>query len=365
MSSLKYLFVLAMLVGLIPLTGSSQTVIRSGTELKVKGLVSTTGSVFNSSDKTDLREAQLTLTGANQTLSTTSPLTIQELTIEGGGVKTTSGELTVTGNMIFTDGIVTPSTGKILYTGSTTLSSNPASYVNGPFYQRGTGVRYFPTGTGTTYMPMKLIEIEDGNAEIRVTPFATGTSLDLPANLSSLASDRHWEVDVNGGSVRAAGASLYYTGSSIDASQRLVVVEADDVSGATAINLGGGVSGDFVASFSPATKRILTIGIAEKVDMRIMDLITPFNSDNINDQLKIVNIEYTYENKVTLLDRWGVPVKEWSNFRNYDNVTNPNTDPFDFTKLSPGNYICVLQYKLSADAPEEKINQMISVLKGN
>jgi len=212
---------------------------------------------------------------------------------------------------------------------------------------------------------MSLNDIQDGNAEIRVTGFTTGASLDLPADLSALAGNRHWEVDVNGGSLRATSASLYIPGTSIDASQRLVVVEADDVSSGTAINLGGGVNGDFVTSFSPATKPILTIGVAEKVDMRIMDLITPFNSDNINDQLKIVNIEYTYENKVTLLDRWGVPVKEWSNFRNYDSTTNPNTDPFDFTRLSPGNYICVLQYKLSADAPEEKINQMISVLKGN
>ena len=96
-----------------------------------------------------------------------------------------------------------------------------------------------------------------------------------------------------------------------------------------------------------------------------MDLITPFNSDNINDKLKIVNIEYTFENKVTLLDRWGVPVREWKNFRNFDDPTNPNTDTFDFTKLSPGNYICVLEYTLSADAPKEKLNQMISVLKAN
>jgi CHU_C Type IX secretion signal domain len=362
---MKIKFIL-IFVGIVCTIGVfAQTSIRSGTELKAKGIVSMKGSLSNGSDKTDLTEAQLILSGTNQTISTTSPLTIQALTIEGGGDKTTKGELTITDGMTFTDGIVTPASGKLLYTGSTTLSSNPSSYVNGPFYQRGTGLRFFPIGTGSTYMPMKLNEIEDGNAEIRVEAFATGTNLTLPANLSALASDRHWEVEARGGSVRATSASLYVTGSSIDASQRLVVVEAEAVSGATAVNLGGGVSGDFVASFSPATKPILTIGIAEKADLRIMDLITPFNSDNINDKLKIVNIEYTYENKVTLLDRWGVPVREWNNFTNYDNPTNPNPDTFDFTRLSPGNYICVLQYKLSVDAPEEELSQMITVLKGN
>ncbi len=356
-------FVLIGLVSVMSL--HAQTTISTGSEVKAKGIVSTRGSVNNNSDKTDLTETQLHLSGTNQTLSTASPLILQQLSIEGGGEKTIRGDVTITGNMTFTSGVLSPGTNKLLYTGSTTLSSSPASYVNGSFYQRGTGVRFFPVGVGNTYLPMSLNDIQDASAEIRVTGFATGANLDLPANLSALAGNRHWEVAVSGGSLRATSASLYVPGTSIDASQRLVVVEADNVSSGTAINLGGGVNGDFVTSFSPATKPILTIGVAEKADIRIMDLITPFNADDINDQLKIVNIEYTFENKVTLLDRWGVPVKEWSNFRNYDDSNNPNSDNFDFTKLSPGNYICVLQYQLSAGAPEEKQSQMITVLKGN
>jgi hypothetical protein len=343
----------------------AQTTINTGSEVKVKGLISTRASLSNGSDQTDFTEAQVNLTGTNQTLTTRSPITIQSLTIEGGGVKTTQGEFIISNALIFTNGIVTPATGKLLYTGATILTGNVGSYVNGTLNQRGTGVRFFPIGVGSTYMPMSLNNIEDGNAEIGVTGFASGVSLTLPATLTAIASNRYWSVDARGGSVRATSASLYVPGSSIDASQKLVVVEAESASGGTAINLGGGVTDDFVTSFSPATKPILTIGVGEKVDMRIMDLITPFNIDNINDKLKIINIEITYENKVTLLDRWGVLVKEWKNFRNYDDADNPNNDGYDFSKLSPGNYICVLEYKLSADAPLEKVNQMISVLKGN
>lgn len=343
----------------------AQTTINSGSEVKVKGLMTTKGSLVNGSDKTDFSEAQLTLAGANQTLTTRSPSTINSLSIDGGGIKTIQGEITVSNALTFTTGIVTPATGKLLYSGSTALRGNESSYVNGTLFQRGTGVRFFPLGVGSTYMPMSLNNIEDGNAEIGVTGFTAGANLTLPADLNSIASNRYWQIDVTRGSLRATSASLYVPGSSIDASQKLVVVEADAANGATAINLGGGVTDDFVTSFSPATKPILTIGIVEKVDMRIMDLITPFTIDDINDKLKIVNIEYTFENKVTLLDRWGVPVKEWKNFRNYDDSNNPNSDGYDFSRLSPGNYICVLEYKLSADAPLEKVNQMISVLKGN
>jgi hypothetical protein len=357
--------VILFLIGISSAELFAQTTINAGSEVKVKGLITTNGSVLNGSDKTDLSESLLTLVGTNQTLTTRTPVTLNSLTIDGGGTKTTQGEFTVTNALIFTSGIISPATGKLLYSGGTALTGNASSYVNGTLYQRGTGVRFFPLGVGSTYMPMSLNNIEDGNAEIGVTGFAAGANLSLPADLTAIASNRYWQVDVSGGSLRATSASLYVPGSSIDASQKLVVVEADAANGATAINLGGGVTDDFVTSFSPATKPILTIGIVEKVDMRIMDLITPFNIDNVNDKLKILNIEYTYENKVTLLDRWGVPVKEWNNFRNYDDSTNPNSDGYDFTKLSPGNYICVLEYKLSADAPLEKVNQMISVLKGN
>ena len=343
----------------------AQTTIRTGTEVKVKGLVSTQGSLSNSSDKLDLTDAQIILTGTNQTLTTTSPRSLQGLIVEGGGTKTTQGDWTITKDLIFTLGTLTPATGKLLYTGSTILSGNTSSFVNGVLYQRGTGVRFFPLGVRTTYMPMSLNNIKDGNLEIGVTGFTSGTNLTLPADITSVASDRYWQVAVSGGTLNETTASLYVPGSSIDASSKLAVVEADNINGATAINLGGGVTDNFATSFSPVTKPILTLGIVEKVDLRIMDLITPFNGDPINAQLKIVNIESTFENKVTLLDRYGIPVHEWKNFRNYDDPLNPSTDTFDFTKLSPGNYICVLEYTLSADAPKQNLNQMISVLRGN
>lgn len=287
------------------------------------------------------------------------------MSIEGGGTKATQGDWIITNNLVLTEGVLSAGTGKLLYTGGTTLSGKASSYVNGAFYQRGTGVRFYPIGSGSTYLPMSLNGVTDGNAEIGVTGFTSGANLTLPLDINTIASNRYWQLTVSGGSLSASTVSLYVPGSSIDASQKLVVVEADDANGATGVNLGGGTTDDFVTSFSGITKAVVTIGIVEEVDLRILDLITPFNVDNVNDKLKILNVEYTYENKVTLLDRWGVPVKEWQNFRNYDDANDPNSDGYDFSRLGPGNYICVLEYKLSADAPVQKKNQMISVLKGN
>jgi hypothetical protein len=356
-------YILLILIS-VSTTVLAQTTIRTGSEVKVKGVVSAKGLLVNNSDKLDLTESQITLTGTNQTLSTTAPLTIQGIIVEGGGTKTLKGDWTVTNNLTLTQGTLTTLTGKIIYTGSTALSGSNDSFITGILYQRGEGTRFYPIGVGTTYMPMSLNGVKEDAIEIGVEGFTAGANLTLPLDLSAIASNRYWEVTPSG-TYSGSTVSLYVPGASIDAASKLVAVEAENATNGTAVNLGGGINGDFVTSFTPATQSILTIGIAESVDLKIMDLITPFNADNVNDRLKIVNIEYVFRNKVTLLDRWGVVVKEWTDFRNYDDPNNPNQDNFDFSKLGPGNYICILQYQLSAEAPEEQLTQMISVLKGN
>ncbi|MBX2965540.1 MAG: gliding motility-associated C-terminal domain-containing protein [Cyclobacteriaceae bacterium] len=332
-----------------------------GTTIAVSGNV----NFISANDTRASFNGTLALTGINQSLTANAPVTLGGLSLLFAGNKNLAGngEWTVTNAMTFNAGILVPGTNRIVYTGNTVLIGNVDSHVNGTLYQRGTGTRFFPVGAGGTYAPIAFTSVTDGDVELGVQVFNTGANLTLPLDVSEVASNRYWMVSTSGGTFRGSPVSLYMPGTSLDASQRLVAVQADDETGATAINLGGGATGDFVTSFIPATKPVLTIGIGERVDIRIHDLITPFNADNINDRLKIVNVEYVYENKVTLLDRWGVPVKTWKNFRNYDDPVNPNTDNFDFSRLSPGNYICILEYQLTPDSPAEKLTQMITVLK--
>jgi hypothetical protein len=82
----------------------------------------------------------------------------------------------------------------------------------------------------------------------------------------------------------------------------------------------------------------------------------------LNDELYIENIGKFSFNKVTLLDRWGVMVKEWKNFTNFNDPVNPNQNGFNFTKLSAGNYICIVEYG-SEGKMNKKKSQMITVLQ--
>jgi hypothetical protein len=364
MSTIQFYLASVVLVIGLHQEGLAQLSIGSSSAVTVKGDVSARGSVNNASGQTNLSEATLVVVGANQTLSSSSPLVLRGLIVDGGGTKTTQGDWTITNDLVFSSGIVTIGSGRILYSGSEVLSGSPTSFVNGQFFQRGTGTRFFPIGVGNAYAPMAFGSVQQGNVDLGVRVFASNAALSLPLDISAIATNRYWEVTASGGTFSGSGVSLFVPGSSIDAASKLVVVQSDAVGG-DAVNLGGGITGDFVVSFQSAAKPILTLGIVETVELQIKDLITPFNLDDINDYLKIVNIEFTSENTVTLLDRWGVVVKSWKNFRNYDDPNNPNIDSFDFSRLSPGNYICVLEYRLTPDGPQQKLTQMISVLKGN
>jgi hypothetical protein len=342
---------------------SAQLTIGAGSEVVVKGDLTVNSSITSNSRVADFTNASVILSGTIQSLNANFPLTLKRLTINGGGVKTLEGQWTVSEKLTLESGIIQPgATAKLIYTGAETLTGSTTAYINGELFQQGTGTRFYPIGVGSTYMPASFNNV---TGLMSVQGFASGATLTLPENISAIASNRYWQLSTESGTLSATNASLFVPGSSIDASLRLVVVQADNANGADAINLQGAVTEDFVTSFSEVTKPVLTLGVSEEVDIRIHDLITPFNEDLVNDQLKILNIEYVFTSKVTLLDRWGVPVNEWKDFRNYDHPTNPNNDGYDFTKLSPGNYICVLEYQLTADSPKEKISQMITVLKGN
>jgi hypothetical protein len=143
-----------------------------------------------------------------------------------------------------------------------------------------------------------------------------------------------------------------------------VVVEAS-ATGGEAFNLGSSSTSETtITSSAPFTKSVLAIGASTKIDIRIHDMISPFTADNINDELYIENIGKFPTNTVTLLDRWGVLVKEWTNFTNFNDPLNPNQDLFNFTRLSPGNYICVVEYESPTQGKQKK-SQMITVLKIN
>jgi len=127
-------------------------------------------------------------------------------------------------------------------------------------------------------------------------------------------------------------------------------------------NLGGQFISPVVNVKSLSGKgRIYALGKSEDIVLEIVKVITPTNDDAKNNVLQISNIELYPDNKVTLLDRYGVPVKNWTGFKNFT-TTTPAQDGIDFASLGIGNYICVVEYT-TATGEKKSVTQMVTVLK--
>jgi hypothetical protein len=133
------------------------------------------------------------------------------------------------------------------------------------------------------------------------------------------------------------------------------VLQASSGGGAST-SLSGAANNSFVTSIENVTQSVVAIGKATEFNLVIHDLITPYRPE-FNDKLVIENIEKLSNNKVKLLDRWGMLVMEW---RNYS-----NDNDYDFTRLPPGNYICIVEYTYPGEAKPVIAKGMVTILKSN
>lgn len=343
----------------------AQLRVSTGTQLNTTSntTITTDANFTNQSSATNLTNVELHLVGISQQLSTINPIEIKAVVINSGGSRTfTSGDWIFLNSMTFTDGILTTlNSARIIYKGSEALSGNTASYVNGFFHNEGSGTRYFPIGITGLFAPTQIDEGASTLLGMRVV--SGGLSIDpLPAEINELLSSHHWELlspngDIPGSPVALSTDNL----GSLDGASDLVVVYKDPVSN-TGLNLGGIPSSNFIKSQQGAMDGLFTIGRGEKINLLIHDMISPFNKDGVNDVLVIDNIELTETNKVSLMDRYGTVIKEWTDYHLHD---PGSTTAFDFSNLPPGNYICVLEYKLLGGSSTEKISQMVTILQTN
>ncbi len=349
------------------LSGYSQLVISSNTTVAVDGTLVTNGNIGNASEElffTANRSSGLLLNGtSDQALLTNTPLTIPNLTIDGGSNKGIFGSILVSEQLNLTEGFVVVSgdvddNSLILLNGST-VTTDGTSWVSGPLIRQGSGRQLFPLGVAGTYAPLSLDISGTDNTIVgagAIRNNGTFTLTELPSNVDAASTSWLWPVfssDLN--SVGVTLPVLSEDEALITGDDLLhVVLEADTVQNLSA-NLGGisgtitnglpSVSSDLeTLNDNPSGEfaRIYLLGAERTTIPVIHNIITP-NGDNSNDYLIIDAISvYADDNEVIILDRWGTEVYRQQNFTNFDNDTNPYDGSFDF--LAAGNYICILKY---------------------
>jgi hypothetical protein len=340
----------------------AQVVMRPGTQLgfndKPDVTIQATGNI-TTNDVTDFAATNLQLILAAD-LAITGNLIATQLTLAGGNAAL-NNNLTVSQSISFAGGLLTPSaTAKLSFTGNghDITGGGNQSYINGVFYQSGGGYRFYPVGVNGTYAPAVFDNISTTD-ETGVEVIAADAALTIsdPTEITSVDPAHYWLLTTADPAAINSRVSLGLNGITTPGEGSLAVMQAD-APGTIATSLGVFSTDDTqVTSRVVVSKPLIAIGTIPTVVVKVRDLITPFDGAD-NNSLYIEKIDAFDFNTVTLMDRWGVVVKRWENFT--------NEVDYDFTQLSPGNYIVLVEFGNNAEgSTKEKISQMVTVLKTN
>jgi hypothetical protein len=353
----------------IPMTNYAQLVIGATAVLAASGnpdiTVQSIGTLTNNSTfDFSTTNLHIDLSGSSQNI--VGDFVLSGLALKGAGVKTLNGNLTITNKIIFEQGILSvPSTGKILFTGSADgidLSKlSNTSYVDGIFHNSGGAPKKFPIGTNNLFAAAIIPGTATDEVGMRVNTGSSQLKIVDNVELISINVDRYWEITAGLAKIESPVVlSLNGLDSFINANDEgSTAVAQGPTIDASAENLGSESESDdgTILSSLNVTAPILAIAKEINVVLKIHDLITPFGSPGKNDKLMIQNLNRFDFNTVTLLDRWGVQVAVWKDYNN-------ETTNYDFSKLGPGNYICIVQY--GKKGGETKVaQQMVTVIKTN
>jgi hypothetical protein len=352
----------------------SQVVITSNTNVATTSStqIALNGNITVNSDLADLSKATLILVGTDQDLRNgrnSTATALAGLIVDGGGSKNLFGTWEVAGSITFNNGEVVPQTGsngKLTHTLAVAspgdiVINNPLSFVNGSFYSKGTGTRFFPIGNNAGYFPSQLSSVTQGDVEVGMRVVNQDAALTYGSEILSIFDQQYWELLDPSQTLAGPIVALSNLGAAsyIEVGVGTVVIGAPN-SGGAGESVGGSASGDFIIGSLPirVTDRIFTLGkiSSDQVKVSVHNVVTPF-VDNANDYLFIDNIDVFPLNKVMLLDRWGGLVKEWVGYSNALSGTDP---AYDLSKIVTGNYICVVEY--TDGNSTKKLSQMVTIV---
>jgi hypothetical protein len=356
------------IVILVPALGWGQMVISGGTFIaSARGTtIATANGIDNQSTGTDLKNTNLILaatgTSRSEVLVTSTPLSLNGLTLNSQTPYTVTGDWTVLSDLTLTNGKLvidkTPGNNKLTYQGINDLAGNDASYVIGPIYVSGSDTRTFPVGTTDGYFPAKLESIDpaEPGSPLGIEAISGDPGFTKSGTISDIFTGHYWELLISNVTLVKSTTQISLSSNKVvlSGNNDPVILEKDQTGNQK--DLGGSDQGAFIVSASPISGSGKRYGLAkgDVATLKVHKLITPDN-DGANDALFINGIDEYPENEVTMIDRWGVPFKTWTNF---SSATAAGTD---FTKLAIGNYIVVVKYK--GKKGQQHVQQMISVLK--
>jgi gliding motility-associated-like protein len=288
-----------------------------------------------------------------------------KLTISGGGEKVILADMTIEGEFVLADGVITQENdARIVFAPGAVISGgSDASHINGTVVQQGTGDKLFPIGDGTTYMPVNIQSIAS-NSEVAVTMIEPSGGVDLSKSqeLKEISDVRYWQIDVASGSLEGAQLVLPLINESaaITSAENIVIAEADALEEPFRAIASSSYDAETstVTSAAPAASLVALGSLADNPLIVVYNAVSP-NGDNLNERLIIGNITQFPGNTVTIFNRWGDKVFEMKGYDNDQRIFRGVSNVSGNKELTPGTYF----YLIDKGDGSEKINGFISIKK--
>ncbi|MDH5476509.1 MAG: gliding motility-associated C-terminal domain-containing protein [Cyclobacteriaceae bacterium] len=319
----------------------------------------------------------LILVGADQTISSSILRSLSNLTIANSGNKTFSGDFLITNSLSLQSGIIIPS-GTFSMSANATLdatnSGSVDSHIQGTLHRAYNGAAMsYPIGINNRYNPV-IVESATGTNPIIGITALSGTpaiaTADLPLGIPDYSSNWSWEVTAP---VTSTFTTAIFTLPFLDEDKTQFGLEGyrplilyNETGQPTANLYNGDINATSfdseVTALDAGGKGLYFIGKELITTPIINNVITP-DGNSMNDYLTIVNLSLYPENKIKLIDRYGVEVYSAENYVSPFADSAPGEGE-DFSKiLPPGNYVCILEYTTANGETLGPIRQMISVLQ--
>lgn len=360
---MKIILTISFLLGLF-ITGFSQVtneggnIMVNGAQFTVGGDLTNNGTIINNGNLLisgawinngtyDPGTGQITFNSDLPQIVNHNDQAFRRLTISGGGEKRFLANITIEDELVLQNGNLLSENGaKIIFQPNAVINGgNDQSHIIGPVEQQGAGSWLFPIGNATTYLPVEIKDVEGANtkAVLILHELASGEELAGTPGVTQLSSKRYWELNVLEGSLENSLITLPLRNENLTGDAALYAIAESDEATASYASIGqseftGDPTNGAITSESSPTKSYFTVvTVSGEKNIVVYNGVSP-NGDDLNDYLKILNIELFPDNKVMIFNRWGDKIFEMSGYDNKQRIFIGEDNLKGNAKISSGTY---------------------------
>lgn len=322
------------------LTNETDGIITNNGDMQVGGTWLNNG-LYNAGNGT------ITFNSPNPQVINHNAQSFSRLALTGGGEKIFSADLTIEQSLELQGSILRSQNGaKIVILADAEISGGSnQSHIVGRVAHQGAGDWLFPVGNGTTYLPVQITGVTDATAEATLLLHEiTNEVLTSDMEITKISDKRYWELTVTDGTLGQSKITLpLVSEDALHDDSGLWVVAQSEASTGPYRSLGqSALSGDRTAGAitsedTPSLVFLTAASLTDDRSLHVFNGVSP-GTDNLNPIMRIQNIQYYPNNKVTVFNRWGDRVFEISGYDNDQNVFKGESNVGNQAKLPSGTY---------------------------